>query len=310
MATILSITVRIDKRPRPPRQACDRRYGGSMSTEITVRGSFSAFQPPERGTVNASVAYEGPEMEPVYDRVARDLEILKSSIVPLKDQGTVTWWSADQLRTWSNRPWNDKGKQLPLVHHASVGVEVKFRDFTALSRWVGQHIAEHRGLQRCRRSTGRSRPSGARSSSAEVRTRAVRDAVTRAQQYADALGLGKSRTCGSRRRRECSTVGPDSGAERAYLRAAPAGGGRSPNWYRNTSMCRPRSTRDSRRPRRQLGVGLRHVGNATTQGPAACRLTAAMKSQDKLRTATLRMLLAAIQTEEVAGKGPRLAVRR
>jgi uncharacterized protein YqeY len=34
-------------------------------------------------------------------------------------------------------------------------------------------------------------------------------------------------------------------------------------------------------------------------------LTTAMKSQDKLRTATLRMLLAAIQTEEVAGKAPR-----
>jgi uncharacterized protein len=34
-------------------------------------------------------------------------------------------------------------------------------------------------------------------------------------------------------------------------------------------------------------------------------LTTAMKSQDKLRTATLRMLLAAIQTEEVAGKESR-----
>jgi uncharacterized protein YqeY len=34
-------------------------------------------------------------------------------------------------------------------------------------------------------------------------------------------------------------------------------------------------------------------------------LTAAMKSQDKLRTATLRMLLAAIQTEEVSGKQSR-----
>ncbi|MGZ5376513.1 MAG: GatB/YqeY domain-containing protein [Mycobacterium sp.] len=34
-------------------------------------------------------------------------------------------------------------------------------------------------------------------------------------------------------------------------------------------------------------------------------LTAAMKSQDKLRTATLRMLLATIQTEEVSGKGAR-----
>ena len=31
-------------------------------------------------------------------------------------------------------------------------------------------------------------------------------------------------------------------------------------------------------------------------------LTSAMKSQDKLRTATLRMLLAAVQTEEISGK--------
>jgi uncharacterized protein YqeY len=34
-------------------------------------------------------------------------------------------------------------------------------------------------------------------------------------------------------------------------------------------------------------------------------LTTAMKSQDKLRTATLRMLLAAIRTEEVAGAAAR-----
>ncbi len=34
-------------------------------------------------------------------------------------------------------------------------------------------------------------------------------------------------------------------------------------------------------------------------------LTVAMKTQDKLRTATLRMLLAAIQSEEVAGKQAR-----
>jgi uncharacterized protein YqeY len=34
-------------------------------------------------------------------------------------------------------------------------------------------------------------------------------------------------------------------------------------------------------------------------------LTAAMKAKDKLQTATLRMVLAAIQTEEVSGKAPR-----
>ena len=34
-------------------------------------------------------------------------------------------------------------------------------------------------------------------------------------------------------------------------------------------------------------------------------LTSAMKAQDKLRTATLRMLLAAVQTEEISGKQAR-----
>jgi hypothetical protein len=34
-----------------------------MSTEITVRGAFSAFRPAERGTVHTTVGYEGPEME-------------------------------------------------------------------------------------------------------------------------------------------------------------------------------------------------------------------------------------------------------
>ena len=44
---------------------------------------------------------------------------------------------------------------------------------------------------------------------------------------------------------------------------------------------------------------------AELKGRLRADLTAAMKSQDKLRTATLRMLLAAIQTEEVSGKGAR-----
>ena len=53
-----------------------------MSTEITVRGSFAAFQPPERGTVHAILDFEGPAMEPVYEQVARDLEAVKASIAP------------------------------------------------------------------------------------------------------------------------------------------------------------------------------------------------------------------------------------
>ena len=52
----------------------------------------------------------------------------------------------------------------------------------------------------------------------------------------------------------------------------------------------------------------RRVGFATmSELKARLRsdLTGAMKSQDKLRTSTLRMLLAAVQTEEVSGKQAR-----
>ena len=165
-----------------------------MPTEITVRGTFSTFQAPERATVHATIAFEGPAMEPAYDRVARDLDAVKASVTPLKtgDHGPVTWWSAQQLRTWSNRPWNKDGIQMPLVHHASVGIEVKFRDFASLSRWVGNHVANtdgfrvasiewaltskrHKDLQR------------------QARIRAVEDAVVKAQEYAEALGLGTIR---------------------------------------------------------------------------------------------------------------------
>ncbi len=165
-----------------------------MPTEITVRGTFAAFQAPERGTVHATISYEGPEMEPAYDWVARDLEAVKVSVTPLKsgDHGPVTWWSAEQLRTWSTRPWNQDGEQLPLVHHASVDIEVKFRDFASLSRWVGQHVANTYGFRVSRVEwalTTKRRTELKR----QVRTRAVEDAVERAQLYADALGLGRIR---------------------------------------------------------------------------------------------------------------------
>ena len=195
-----------------------------MSTEITVRGSFAAFERPERGTVHATIAYDGPAPEPVYGRVARDLEVVKSSIGRLddKENGAVTWWSADQLRTWSNRPWNKDGKQLPLVHHASVDLEVKFRDFSALSRWVGEHVANTEGFRVARVEwalTAKRREALEK----DVRARAVLDAVTRAQQYADALGLGQIRPVAIG---DAGMLGtrPESGPQGALMRAGAVGG--------------------------------------------------------------------------------------
>ncbi|MCV7063644.1 SIMPL domain-containing protein, partial [Mycolicibacterium vaccae] len=60
---------------------------------------------------------------------------MKESVLRLKDgdDGAVTTWSAAQLRTWTRRSFNDDGEELPLVHVASIALEVKFRDFTTLS---------------------------------------------------------------------------------------------------------------------------------------------------------------------------------
>lgn len=163
-------------------------------TEIIVRGSFSVYEPPQRGIVHATVSYEGPAIEAVYERTVRDLDVVKASIEPLHDpdSGPVTWWSTQQLRTWANRPWNNEGRQLPLVHHASIGMQVKFSDFTELSRWVGMHITETGGfsLSRIEWALTDAHRDGL---IADVHTNAVRDAVTRAQRYADALDLGAVR---------------------------------------------------------------------------------------------------------------------
>ncbi len=165
-----------------------------MPTEFTVRGAASAFQRPERGTVHVTLSFQGPKPQPVYDRVVADLEAVKTSVKALHDpsQGPVTWWSTKNVRTWAQRPWNQDGKQLPLVHHASVGVEVKFRDFTALGRWVSQHVSSTQGFSLdgvVWALTENNRQDLERA----VRTRAVQDAARRAQEYADALDLGPIR---------------------------------------------------------------------------------------------------------------------
>lgn len=165
-----------------------------MSTEFTVRGSHAAFQRPERGTVHATLGFEGPELKPVYERVVRDLDSVKRSVAPLHDpaNGPVTWWSTKHVRTWANRPWNNEGKLRPLVHHASVGVEVKFLDFEVLSAWVSGHVADTRGfsLNNVVWALTESRRLELERS---VRVRAVQDAARRAQEYADALELGPVR---------------------------------------------------------------------------------------------------------------------
>jgi uncharacterized protein len=165
-----------------------------MPTEITVHGAANALEPPERGVVHATVSYEGPDMDRVYAWVAQDVDTVKRSVDPLRtgDDGPVSRWSARSIRTWSTRPWNKDGKQLPVVNHAKVDLEVEFRDFAALSRWLAAQIDDIHGFDVSHVEWALT-VERRRDLLRRVRTEAVKDAARRAQQYADALELGEVR---------------------------------------------------------------------------------------------------------------------
>lgn len=154
-------------------------------------------------------------MQPVYQLVADEFENLKHTLSALKDSGAVASWSANQLMTWSRRPWNQDGEILPLVHYAAVRLEAKFQDFNALSKWVAECTLgidgfEFDGVQWVLR------PKRHAALVAQVQKAAMRDAVTRAQRYADAVGLGKVRPVniadpGMLRAGQPPIVGPEAG---------------------------------------------------------------------------------------------------
>lgn len=158
--------------------------------EIRVRGSHQVRLPPTQATVHVTISQDGPQAEPVFQAVAATLAHVSASIEERyhPNRGPVTWYAIDQVRMGSHRPWNAEGQQLPLVHNAAVTVAATFTDFEDLARWVALAAAVEGlnigyvdwDLEKERR----------RETEREARQEAVRDARRRAQDYADALGLG------------------------------------------------------------------------------------------------------------------------
>lgn len=161
--------------------------------EITVRGSHSVFAPPERATVSLQVTIEGPASEEVLDGADRTASNVRRTLEPLHrpETGPVTWWSSDQVRTWAHRPFNDQGKQLPLVHHASLVFQVKFSDFGEMGMWISSVAAlpgaAVAGIEWALTADRRTQLVG------QVRTAAVRQAQSKASEYAAALGVSEVR---------------------------------------------------------------------------------------------------------------------
>jgi len=158
-------------------------------TIITVEGVFEHHHPAERGTVKMRVGFQGPDRAAVVARTTELHARLSGDIRSIHDgtNGPVTWWSTDRLRVWNERPWNNEGKQLPLVHHAAIGFDVKFSDLGRLAGWV-EAVSPIDGVTVTSIEWALTVITKKRLTD-DARDRAVRDAVEKANAYASSLGL-------------------------------------------------------------------------------------------------------------------------
>ena len=153
---------------------------------ITVRGEHETRIAPEEGVVHLSVRCDGPERAPVVERIAVIAAPLRDELAARQASGEVSEWSSQHANVWSERPWNNEGIQLPLVHHASVDVVATFTEFAALSFWISA-VAEREGVQ-LGGVTWQLTSATRREVEAEVAAHAVQTAVSRATAYANAIG--------------------------------------------------------------------------------------------------------------------------
>ena len=159
-------------------------------TTISVQGHHSAWYPAERARVIVSIGFDGPDREPMFEAATASLDVVRATVESLFDKsaGPITWWSADSVRVWSQRPWHQDGTQLDPVHYAALDLTAKFKDFEALSRWIESVVAiPGVNVGSIEWTLTESRQT---SVLAEVRSRAVKDAVSKASVYAQSIGLG------------------------------------------------------------------------------------------------------------------------
>lgn len=162
-------------------------------TVITVQGRHVARHAAERAVVRLGVSFDGPARDAVFAETNTAAEALREAIESLHDAsaGPITTWSSDSVQVWSDRPWNQDGKQLPLVYHARIGFTAEFDDFDALSRFLEQRAAaDGVTISWVEWKLTDERKDAV---TTEVRALAVADATLKAQTYANAIGLAQLR---------------------------------------------------------------------------------------------------------------------
>ncbi len=144
---------------------------------------------PEIAVARVAVQFDGPERTTVMARTSATSEALRLELEALAHSAAVSEWSSDQLAVWSARPWNDKGKQLDMVHHTSLTFRATFTDTAELCSWLSG-VSERDGVRLNGITwdlTRETRTAVERDTAA----RAISETVERASAYAQAIGRRK-----------------------------------------------------------------------------------------------------------------------
>lgn len=164
---------------------------------LSVSGSATHRHRAERGVVHLSVGFEGDDREKVVRDTAAVHARLTEQATAWRRQEAATWWSAQSVTVAVvTEAMTDRGdgadvtRASPVVRFRTrAAVDVRFSDFDALATWVGDVAVEpgvtiewiEWSLSHVRR------PEVEKA----VRVAAIADAVSRADDYAEALGLGQ-----------------------------------------------------------------------------------------------------------------------
>jgi uncharacterized protein YggE len=153
-----------------------------------VAGEATRSHSAERGTVHLEVSLTGDDRTLVSAATIEAHNEIVAEASAQESLGSVTAWSADRVSTEEFQEYPPGGSEPIRRFRARTTVEVTFVDFTALADWVsalgGREGVHVRALDWTLTAETRERLER------DARIAAVRDAVTKAADYASALDLG------------------------------------------------------------------------------------------------------------------------
>lgn len=157
-----------------------------MSTFV-VAGNAARSHPAERGTIRIGVGFTSADRKTARSRAIETHNAVVSEAKEHQQAGTATWWNSDRVVVDAYREFVKDSETTVLRYRSRSTIEVKFQDFVALADWVGS-LGEREGVNvngidwtltvALRTKLER-----------EVRIAAVQDAITKAGDYAAALGM-------------------------------------------------------------------------------------------------------------------------